>query len=77
MGLETIHCRPRTSVPEREHVQISLPAEGVGHHPPEPSLVCRHLPAPSGAALRAKAPPFGYLAPLDSYVPMPHGHAFL
>jgi hypothetical protein len=24
------------------------------------------LPAPSGAALRAKAPPFGYLAPLDS-----------
>ena len=26
----------------------------------------RELPAPSGAALRAKAPPFGYLAPLDS-----------
>ncbi|MEO6788066.1 MAG: hypothetical protein ABI318_18220 [Chthoniobacteraceae bacterium] len=25
-----------------------------------------HLPAPSGAALRAKAPLFGYLAPLDS-----------
>ena len=25
-----------------------------------------HLPAPSGAALRAKAPPFGYLAPLGS-----------
>jgi len=24
------------------------------------------LPAPSGAALRAKAPPFGYLAPLGS-----------
>lgn len=24
-------------------------------------------PAPSGAALRAKAPPFGYLAPLDSH----------
>ena len=24
------------------------------------------LPAPAGAALRAKAPPFGYLAPLDS-----------
>jgi len=24
-----------------------------------------HLPTPAGAALRAKAPPFGYLAPLD------------
>ena len=24
------------------------------------------LPAPAGAALRAKAPPFGYLAPLGS-----------
>ena len=34
----------------------------------EPNLGGRHLPAPSGAALRAKAPPFGYLAPLDSYV---------
>ena len=27
------------------------------------------LPAPSGAAVRAKAPPFGYLAPLDSGAP--------
>jgi len=27
------------------------------------------LPAPSGAALRAKAPPFGFLAPLDSMSP--------
>ena len=38
--------------------------------PPHPAMLGMQpeawLPAPSGAALRAKAPPFGYLAPLDS-----------
>ena len=38
----------------------------------KPKPPCEHswntpLPAPSGAALRAKAPPFGYLAPLGSH----------
>src|SRR5712672_4093111 len=37
--------------------------------PPHPAMLGMQpeawLPAPSGAALRAKAPPFGYLAPLD------------
>ena len=39
-------------------------------HPPADAQskdrAARRLPAPSGAALRAKAPPFGYLAPLGS-----------
>ena len=30
-------------------------------------IVARGLPVPSGTALRAKAPPFGYLAPLGSH----------
>ena len=35
------------------------------------------MPAPSGAALRAKAPPFGYLAPLGSYVRTAEGWLYV
>ena len=45
-----------------------LDVERLEPAPRDPLLHCqRHeLPVPSGTALRAKAPPFGYLAPLDS-----------
>ena len=35
------------------------------------------MPAPSGAALRAKAPPFGDLAPLGSYVRTAEGWLYV
>jgi putative transposase len=35
------------------------------------------LPAPSGAALRAKAPPFGYLVPPGSFIPTAAGWLYL
>jgi hypothetical protein len=39
------------------------PDDVFGFHPPL-GFQCQQLPSPSGAALRAKAPPFGNLAPL-------------
>ena len=35
------------------------------------------MPAPSGATLRAKAPPFGYRAPLGSFIPTSAGWLYL
>ena len=35
------------------------------------------MPAPSGAALRAKAPPFGNLVPLGSFIPTSAGWLYL
>ena len=66
---------PRVEVPP-----VVNPRDQAGHEPaggelrrgvtaPAPlvlEFVADVLPAPSGAALRAKAPPFGYLAPLGS-----------
>jgi len=54
MGLETIYCRPRTSVPDREHVKF-------------PYLL---------RELAVTRPNQVWCADI-TYVPMPHGHAFL
>jgi putative transposase len=54
MGLETIYCRPRTSVPEREHVKYPYLLRELAITRPN-QVWCADI----------------------TYVPMPHGHAFL
>ena len=57
-------------LPVKEHVaawpaigpEVALPGFAIARF----KIADGGLPAPSGAALRAKAPPFGFLAPLDS-----------
>lgn len=54
MGLETIYCRPRTSVPDREHVKYPYLLRELAITRPN-QVWCADI----------------------TYVPMPHGHAFL
>ena len=71
-GLRAI--QPKTCVPKNQRwpgrQALSQPASRpTAAAKARPGLGRGHLPAPSGAAFRAKAPPFGYLVPLGSFIP--------